>query len=243
MLTTWDRAIATVGKLIETARAQKKALMQQLLTGNRRLPGFDGAWHFRKISEISDRIQKKNEGGKEPPVLTISSTSGFVRQDEKYSRFMAGRSVENYVHLSRGEFAYNKGNSRTYQFGCVMQLQGFENGLVPHVYVCFRLKSGLCDEFYRLLFEADFLKPQLGRLVNTGVRNNGLLNITPKDFLSTKVPVPPIAEQQAIAQRLQTAHDEVIALHAYASQLREEKRALMQQLLTGKRRVSEEEPA
>jgi len=188
VLATWDRAIETIEALIANARAQKQALMQQLLSGKHRLPGFNGEWQRKPISEIATRVTRRNDGT-ELPVLTISSTSGFVRQDEKYSRFMAGKSVDTYIMLNEGEFAYNKGNSKTYEFGCIFDLEGYARALVPHVYVCFKLKKGYSHRFYKALFEADYLAPQLGQLVNTGVRNNGLLNIKPSEFLGTKVPV------------------------------------------------------
>lgn len=236
ILATWDLAIETVEALIANARTQKEALMQSLLTGKKRLPGFSGAWKREQIADVSTRVSRRNDGTP-LPVLTISSTSGFVRQDTKYSRFMAGKSVESYIMLSKGEFAYNKGNSKTYEFGCVFDLEDIECGLVPHVYVCFRLKPGYSHRFYKALFEADFLAAQLGRLVNTGVRNNGLLNITPAQFLGTKVPVPPIDEQEAIAAVMEAASGEFRILKGQLTVLRQEKAALMQQLLTGKRRV------
>jgi type I restriction enzyme S subunit len=235
-LSTWDQAIDTVDALVENARAQNRALMQSLLTARRRLPGFREPWAHKTIAGISTRVSRRNDGS-EPPVLTISSTAGFVRQDAKYKRYMAGRSVENYIMLQRGEFAYNKGNSKTYQFGCIFDLWEFESGLVPHVYVCFKLKEGYSHRFYKALFEADYLAPQLGRLVNTGVRNNGLLNITPAQFLGTSVPVPPTDEQDAIAAVMETASAKVRALEGQLTALRQEKAALMQQLLTGKLRV------
>ncbi|GGD34658.1 restriction endonuclease subunit S [Croceicoccus pelagius] len=236
ILSTWDRAIERVEALIANARIQKQALMQQLLSGKHRLPGFSGEWQRKPINEIVTRVTRRNDGT-ELPVLTISSTSGFVRQDEKYSRFMAGKSVETYIMLNEGEFAYNKGNSKTYEFGCIFDLEGYERALVPHVYVCFKLKKGYSHRFYKALFEADYLAPQLGRLVNTGVRNNGLLNIKPSEFLGTKVPVPPLDEQDAIAAVMEAASRTVIEHEAQLTALRKEKAALMQQLLTGKRRV------
>jgi type I restriction enzyme S subunit len=156
---------------------------------------------------------------------------------------MAGKSAENYIVLKKGEFAYNKGNSKTYKFGCVFDLDNFDLALVPHVYVCFALKGGLSHRFFKYLFEADYLCSQLGRLVNTGVRNNGLLNITPKEFFGTKVPVPSLAEQEAIADVMEVAskqHDRIVK---NLDALGLEKRALMQQLLTGKRRVTKMEKA
>ncbi|WP_292299252.1 restriction endonuclease subunit S [Mesorhizobium sp.] len=236
ILSTWDSAIEMSEKLLANAKTQKQALMQELLSGKRRSRGFAGPWVEKPLTEIVTRIQRKTDGGNHP-ILTISSTSGFVRQDQKYSRYMAGKSVENYVLLRKGEFAYNKGNSKSFEFGCVFDLGGFQTGLVPHVYVCFRLKEGLSHRFFKALFAADYLRPQLGRLVNTGVRNNGLLNISPVQFLSTRVPVPSISEQEVLGEILEAASATVLRHQDKLDMLRSEKFALMQQLLTGKRRV------
>jgi type I restriction enzyme, S subunit len=241
ILSTWDKAITTTEQLLANSLQQKKALMQQLLTGKKRLLDksgvrFSGEWKFQTIDQISKRIQRKTDG-EEHPILTISSLSGFVRQDERYSRYMAGESVKNYILLKQGEFAYNKGNSKTFEFGCIFDLENFKTGLVPHVYVCFKLNSGLSHRYFKYLFEADYLKPQLGALVNTGVRNNGLLNIKPAEFMATYVPVPSFDEQERIADVLHASSQTIHNLEQKLEALRQEKKALMQQLLTGKRRV------
>lgn len=246
VLSTWDKAISTTEKLIEASKQQKKALMQQLLTGKKRLvnpetgKAFEGEWSYKTINEVATRIQKKSDG-EAHPILTISSLSGFVTQEDRYSRYMAGESVKNYILLKRGEFAYNKGNSKTYQFGCIFDLESFDTGLVPHVYVCFKLNTGLNHRYFKYLFEADYLKPQLGALVNTGVRNNGLLNIKPTEFMNTKVPVPCFGEQERIADVLHASSENLKILNAKLAHFKQEKKALMQQLLTGKRRVKVDE--
>ncbi|WP_323885701.1 restriction endonuclease subunit S [Aeromonas caviae] len=247
ILSTWDKAIITTEQLLANSQQQKKALIQQLLTGKKRLLDsdgvrFSGAWIFKKINQIATRVQRKSDGN-EHPILTISSLSGFVRQDERYNRYMAGESVKNYILLEKSEFAYNKGNSKTYEFGCIFDLDGYETGLVPHVYVCFRLKAGLSHRYFKYLFEADYLKPQLGALVNTGVRNNGLLNIKTDAFMSTQVPVPCIEEQERIADVLHVSSEQISQLQKKLDCLKTEKQALMQQLLTGKRRVKVGEAA
>jgi type I restriction enzyme S subunit len=192
---------------------------------------------MRRISEIAARVQRGQVGAEELPVLMISSASGFVRQDQMYSRYMAGKSIEKYIALEAGEFAYNKGNSKRYEFGCVYPLKGVQRGLVPHVYVCFRLHDEHDVGYFEHLFAADYLRDQLGALVNTGVRNNGLLNIRPADFMACHVPVPPRHEQQRIAARLAVAAEWTRRQEGLVSRLREERAALMAALLTGKRRV------
>ena len=226
----WDAAIGIAEKLLLNSCQQKQALLQNLLRKR------SNDWEQTCLAGISTRVQRQSDG-QEYPVLMISSGRGFVRQDEKYSRFMAGRSLENYVLLQEGEFAYNKGNSKLYEFGCVFPLEGIPLGLVPHVYVCFKMNARCDRGFYKYLFEADYLHDQLGALVNTGVRNNGLLNIRPADFMNVRVPLPPLAEQRAVASVLDTASKEFECIKKDLEALKRQKRALMQQLLTGKRRA------
>lgn len=226
----WDRAIATAERLLANSRKQKQALMIRFLRKQEK-------WKLVRLDSISTRIRRESDGGGHP-VLMISSTSGFVSQSDMYSRFMAGKSLENYVLLRKGEFAYNKGNSKSYEFGCIYPLDTFEQGLVPHVYVCFSMDERTCFRpFYKYLFEYDYLHDQLGALVNTGVRNNGLLNIRPADFFGTKVPVPSMKEQKEIAKALDVASNVIRRVEQTVEGLKAEKAALMQQLLTGKRRL------
>lgn len=234
VLATWDETIAKNEQLLANSRKQKQALMQRLLASG----SASNNWRKVQIHEIADRITRGAENdAKTHPILMISSSSGFVRQDEQYGRYMAGKSVENYVLLDRGEFAYNKGNSKRYEFGCVFRLENYDHGLVPHVYVCFALRKECDPTFYKYLFEADYLHDPLGALVNTGVRNNGLLNIRPADFMGVKVPLPSLEDQRRIAAIIGAASDAVVCLERDLDALRVQKQALMQQLLTGKRRV------
>lgn len=233
ILSTWDQAISNSEKLLLNSKKQKQALVEELLF----MPCKRGRWSTRQIAEVADRVQRRNTSDEQLPVLMISSGVGFVRQDEKYGRYMAGKSVENYILLKAGEFAYNKGNSKRFEFGCVFPLMTQPRGLVPHVYVCFRLKESGHARFFEHLFAADYLHDQLGAMVNTGVRNNGLLNIRPDDFMACRVPVPPIEEQQRIADVLKAATSWIDQHERSLAQLLQERAALMAQLLTGKRRV------
>ena len=169
--------------------------------------------------------------------MTISAKSGFRLQSDKFSRDMAGSSVDRYIVLHEGEFAYNKGNSLTAPYGCIFPLDR-PTALVPFVYFCFALKADLNREFFAHLFAAGVLNHQLSRLINSGVRNDGLLNLSPEDFFGCKVPVPPADEQSAIASALTTAKQEIGLLETEIETLTRQKRGLMQKLLTGEWRVS-----
>ena len=232
ILRTWDEAIEKL-EALRTAKRRRWSSLRQKLFG---LSGqFRSEWPLRPLSELSTRSQRRNCGN-DYPVMTISAKSGFLLQSDKYSRDMAGRSLENYIVLHEGEFAYNKGNSLTYPQGCIFPLER-PAALVPHVYFCFALKKGLNRDFYAHLFEAGVLNRQLARLINSGVRNDGLLNINAADFFGCRLPVPDLETQQTIATALTTAKKELALLDAELEALTRQKRGLMQKLLTGEWRA------
>ena len=86
------------------------------------------------------------------------------------------------------------------------------------------------------------LNHQLSRLINSGVRNDGLLNLYSDDFYSCRVPVPPIDEQRKIARALTAAKQELALIDDEIEALTRQKRGLMQKLLTGEWRVKLETP-
>lgn len=232
ILAEWDAAIEQFELLSATKERYIAALVNSLIVR----PAKDESWRKVPIHEIADRVQRQGDG-EEYPLLTISSASGFVRQEEKYGRYMAGESAKTYTLLRKGEFSYNKGNSLRYEFGCIFKLQDYPAALVPSVYVSFRLHKTVCASYLSHLLAADYLKPQLRALVKTGVRNNGLLNIRPDEFMGTTVPLPPLDQQQKIARVLDAARAEVELLQKKLAALRDQKRGLMQKLLTGQWRT------
>ncbi|MFN8890918.1 MAG: restriction endonuclease subunit S, partial [Alphaproteobacteria bacterium] len=197
---------------------------------------FPDRWKLCPLSIISTRVRRQNDGGNHP-VMTISAKSGFRLQSDKFSRDMAGSSVDRYIVLHEGEFAYNKGNSLTAPYGCIFPLDR-PTALVPFVYFCFALKPSMNREFFAHLFAAGPLNHQLSRLINSGVRNDGLLNLDPEDFFGCMVPVPPAKEQLAIASALSAAKQEIGLLETEIEALIGQKRGLMQKLLTGEWRVN-----
>lgn len=134
----WDTAIQKTEQLIAAKARHYSGLVGRLITGRSK----SEAWRHVNIREIADRVQRQGDGG-DYPLLTISSASGFIRQEDRYSRYMAGESAKTYTLLRAGEFSYNKGNSKRYEFGCVFQLENYEAALVPNVYVSFRLHDSV----------------------------------------------------------------------------------------------------
>lgn len=166
------------------------------------------------------------------PVLSITAGIGFVKQTEKFGKEIAGAQYVHYTVLKKGDFSYNKGNSNTYPQGCIYRQDDYEYAAVPNVFNSFRFVSPDCDTtYYKYLFESGYLNRQLSQMINSGVRNDGLLNIYDEDFYGCKVPCPPLEEQKRIAEILECC-DRVIRLkRELIEEKKKKKKSLMQKLL------------
>ncbi|ENM3935400.1 restriction endonuclease subunit S [Vibrio cholerae] len=244
ILSTWDKAITTTEQLLANSLQQKKALMQQLLTGKKRLLDkngvrFSGEWKVSKLSKLFARVTTKNNG-QSTNVVTISGQHGLIRQEDFFKKTVASETLDGYFLLKQGQFAYNKSYSNGYPMGAIKRLNRYPDGVVTTLYICFELSdSGRADsDFWEHYFESGLLNKGLSQIAHEGGRAHGLLNVKPSDFFSLKVSTPSFEEQQRIAAVLSTADQEISALQQKLDALKQEKKALMQQLLTGKRRVN-----
>lgn len=243
ILSTWNTAITTTEQLLANSQQQKKALMQQLLTGKKRLLDkngvrFSGEWKPVELGQVFDRVTAKNKG-QSSNVVTISGQHGLIRQEEFFKKSVASETLDGYFLLKRDQFAYNKSYSNGYPMGAIKRLNRYEDGVVTTLYICF----GLADQekangdYFEQYFESGLLNKSLSQIAHEGGRAHGLLNVKPADFFSLKVLLPSLAEQQKIAGVLSAADKEIKTLQQKLDCLKQEKKALMQQLLTGKRRV------
>jgi len=237
ILSTCDEAIEKTGALIDAKKLQKKVLMQQLLTGKRRLPGSEGEWPSRKFSDLFDRVTRKNTNGCDNN-LTISGPLGLINQEEYFKKRIAAKDVSGYFLLEKGEFAYNKSYCKGYPLGAIKMLTRYDEGVVSTLYICFRLKDGMADpEFIRHFFESAEFNHELYKVAQEGARNHGLLNVAPGDFFNTNLVIPNVDEQVAISRVLEQADRVIRALDAKLRALQQQKKSLMQKLLTGQVRV------
>lgn len=236
ILSTWDKAIENIEKLIKEKEIQKKGLMQQLLTGETRLHGFTEEWKEVKLQEVTERITEKNNE-KTDNVLTISAEDGLVNQEKYYTKQIASQNLDNYTYLKKGDFAYNKSYSKGYPMGTIKMLELFEDGVVSSLYICFESKDNVDKNYLKQYFDANMFNHGVYKIAQEGARNHGLLNIGIKDFFDIKLKLPQIEEQKAIAEILSTADKEIELLKQLLANKKEEKKGLMQLLLTGIVRV------
>ncbi|ENF2913756.1 TPA: restriction endonuclease subunit S [Escherichia coli] len=247
ILSTWDKAITVTEKLLVNSQQQKKALMQQLLTGKKRLldengTRFSETWKLYALSKLFQRVTTKNNG-KSNNVVTISGQHGLIKQEDFFKKTVASDTLDGYFLLKKGQFAYNKSYSNGYPMGAIKRLNRYPEGVVTTLYICFELTTPQksCGDYWEHYFESGLLNNSLSQIAHEGGRAHGLLNVKPSDFFSLKVAVPGFEEQQKIASVLSAADTEISTLEKKLACLKDEKKALMQQLLTGKRRVKVDE--
>ena len=238
ILTTQDKVIELKEKRLAEKHRQKKYLMQQLLTGKKRLPGFDGDWKNYRLNQITKRIKRKNDISNDN-VLTISAQYGLINQSEFFNKEIASEDKSNYYLLQRNDFAYNKSYSSGYPLGAIKRLTRYDVGIVSPLYICFQIiAEEVSLEYMEQCFEAGLMNREIQAFAQEGARNHGLLNIAVDDFFNAKIVLPSYDEQLAIADILTAADKEIDLLLRELEQEKQKKKALMQLLLTGIVRVN-----
>lgn len=194
-----------------------------------RFSGFEDAWEQRKLGDITERVQG-NDGQMDLPTLTISARSGWLDQRERFSENIAGNEQKNYTLLKRGELSYNHGNSKLAKYGVVFTLKNFERALVPRVYHSFKPKSNANSYYIEYLFATKLLDRELGKLVSSGARMDGLLNINYDDFAGIKIQIPEIGEQQKIGAFFKQLDDTITLHQRKLDLLKEQKKGYLQKM-------------
>ena len=197
-----------------------------------RFAGFTDDWEQRKLGDICSRVQG-NDGRMELPTLTISAANGWMKQEDRFSGNIAGKEQTNYTLLHKGELSYNHGNSKLAKYGTVFSLQTYEEALVPRVYHSFKVENESAD-FIEYYFATKIPDRELRKLISSGARMDGLLNIGYDDFMGIKMMFPSASEQDKIAEYFR-ALDHIITLHQRkCDELKEFKKYMLQNMFPQK---------
>ena len=194
-----------------------------------RLEGFKGEWEKSKLKDVAHRVQG-NDGRMDLPTLTISASGGWMNQIDRFSANIAGKEQKNYTLLKKGELSYNHGNSKLAKYGVVFELQEYEEALVPKVYHSFRVNQLADAKFIEIMFSTKIPDRELGKLISSGARMDGLLNISFDDFMNISIIIPTIKEQQAISAYFSTLDNLINSYQEKFSQLETLKKKLLQDM-------------
>ena len=238
ILSAQDRIIELKTKLLEEKKRLKKYMCQMLLSGKRKIPGHTEPWKRKRLSDIAQRLTVRNTEQCNN-VLTISASDGLVSQEAYFKKEVAGKDKSNYFLLLRDDYAYNRSSSSCNPYGAIKRLKKYSTGIVSPLYICFRMNTNLVDVNYvEFAFDSGVLNKELDMVTQEGARNHGLLNIAVEDFFNCRIELPSYDEQVKIAEILQALYYSVTLLEKELEQENLKKKALMQQLLTGKIRVT-----
>lgn len=237
ILTTQDRVIELKEKRLAEKQRQKKYLMQQLLTGKKRLPGFSGEWKNIKLCEVlSERKEKNVEQNLR--ICSVAVQKGVVDQVEHLGRSYAANDTSNYSVAHYGDIIYTKSPTGDFLYGIVKQNLLQETVAVSPLYGVFTpLTFGLGYFLHTYFQSAICARNYLLPIVQKGAKNT--INITNDTFISSKLYLPlDVEEQKAIADAFIAADREIDLLRQDIEQEKQKKKALMQMLLTGIVRVN-----
>jgi len=227
-LNTWDEAIDQAQKLIDAKQRRKKALMQQLLTGRTRLPGFSEKWQEHRLGDLfENRVERKRE---DLPLLSITSDRGVIPRAQLNKKDSSSKDKSKYLRIKPNDIGYN--TMRMWQG--VSALSDLEGIVSPAYTVCIPGPK-ILGRYAAHLFK-------LPPVVNLLWRNSqGLvddtLSLKYHHFALIKLTIPSVEEQEAIASILDECDREIEILKSVGQAIAHQKRGMMQKLLTGKVRV------
>jgi type I restriction enzyme, S subunit len=235
VLSLMDTAINKNNQLIAQKELRKKWLMQNLLTGKKRLKGFEnGKWRTRLLMDILTPSRKSFAPKEDELYQQIgirSHTKGLFYKEKVTGANLGDKSVfwiEPDCFIVNIVFAWEHAIAKTTENEIGM--------IVSHRFPMYKPKRGILYLDYLLYyFKSPRGKHLLGLASPGGAGRNKTLGQI--EFLKLQIPVPSIEEQTAIARVLQAADKEIQLLKTKTEKLREQKKGMMQVLLTGKKRL------
>lgn len=232
ILATQDRVIELKEKLIAEKQSQKKYLNQVLLTGMKRVSGYKDSWEYSTLSNyltIKDIRQIPNE---DAPLMAFIAGIGVSPKGERYDRsFLVKNDNKEYKRTDLNDFIYSSNNLDVGSIG----LNNYGSATISVVYEIFSVNSNAVPVVLSSII-------QLPENINYALRFRqgaiyGQYRIYAEDFLSMKIKIPSLPEQEAIAKVLSAADEEISLLQKDLEQEKLKKKSLMQLLLTGLVRV------
>ena len=234
ILSAQDKVIALKEKLLEEKKRQKKALMQQLLTGKKRLPGFSDEWHTLILSQVSKKVTIKNTGFKYNLVFSNSAQNGIVPQSEQFDKDIANdENIDKYYVVTEGCFVYNPRISVTAPCGPINVNHNVNTGVMSPLYTVFSVESDVVDNDYlEQYFKSSVWFKYMKSVANYGARHDRM-SVTDDDFFNMPITIGNLEEQLAIKHILMGFDGEIELLQKVYDREKQKKKALMQLLLTG----------
>lgn len=243
-LGAWDRSIENLAKLVEAKKEQKKGLMQQLLTGKKRLEGFGGEWEEVGLGEIGETFNgltgktKDDFGGGKPYVSYLNVfNNNKIGQGTKFD-FVNIKEGENQKELNYGDLIFTTSSETPDEVGMSSVILYEPKESIFLNSFCFGLRlenfDKLLPEFAVYVLRGNDFRKEMYKMAQGSTR----FNLSKSGFRKIELKIPSLKEQTAIASILAAADKEIGLLEKKLSAFRAQKKGLMQVLLTGKKRLN-----
>lgn len=196
-----DNLIAQHQSKLEKLQSLKASMLEKMFPKDGadvpevRFKGFSGTWKTICLKDIVSEVTRTDKTSN-APIMMITAANGFIDQSDRYSFDNAGQSLAKYIVLKKGELAYNHGASKLRPYGSCFALEADE-ARIPYVYHCFAVSDHNPYFVSRVLNNKEIEK-QLRRLVTSGARMDGLLNISYEEYMTIKIKLPEKDEQDKI---------------------------------------------
>jgi type I restriction enzyme S subunit len=201
--------------------------MQQLLTGKKRLKGFEGG-NFHRLGNYISECNRRNNGCNR--VLSVTNTRGFILQEEQFDKIVASNDTSNYKVVRRDEFAYNPSRVNV---GSLAMLKEYDEGILSPMYIVFKANENINKTYLLQCLQSWWFRGHIPAYTQGSVRDS----LSFDGLCSMKFYIPTLQEQKAISAILEQADKEIEIQKQKLEVLQEQKKGLMQVLLTGKRRI------
>lgn len=245
ILSTWDRAIETLEQLIAKKEELKKGLMQQLLSGKTRFSGFEGEWEEVRLGSLGYTYtglsgKSKDDFGAGKPYIPYMNVFRNSTIDPDFLDFVAIGEDENQQTVKYGDIFFTVSSETPDEVGmAAVLLEDIGETYLNSFCFGFRLNdfSTLLPEFAAYYFRSGLIRKEIYKLAQGSTR----FNLTKRYVMEILINLPPIEEQIKIAKVIDDLNKQIKKLTSQKVLLVGQKKGLMQQLLTGKKRVHLEE--
>lgn len=236
LLSTWDAAITRLQALIDAKTTRKKWLMQQLLTGKKRLPGFEGAWEKVTYGDLLKVVKRSVEWDDNDLYQLISvrrRSGGIFERERLYGHQIK---VKDLRTAKAGDFLFSK--MQIVHGASALVTPEFDGAKISGSYIAVvaSQSSKLDMNFFNWYSRMPYFYHQ------TYVSSYGVhiekMTFDFESFLGLAMHLPTLEEQQAIVKILSASENQITLLQKQLEQVKEQKKGLMQQLLTGKKRLT-----
>lgn len=226
------KQIDLLQRKIELLRLKKIWLIQNLITGKKRLPGYYDTWKKDKLKKYIEEMTEKNQSVLVSNVKSISNKFGFINQSTQFGKKVASDDLSNYKIVKKGYIAYNPSRINV---GSIALYHGETFGVISPMYIVLKTKNGLNEKFFMYYVKTSLFNQHIKSQLSGSVRETLKFN----DLCAIKIDLPSYDEQNTIVKVLETADKEIELLEKKLELIKQEKKAIMQLLLTGIVRVNE----